>query len=388
MDKNQSILSNRNLHIVFCVTLAGVMGVASITPAFPAIIRYFEITPRQVGWLIVLFTLPGVVLTPLTGILADRYGRKPILVPSLFLFGLAGFTCFFIRDYQWLLFFRFIQGIGASSLSSMGITLIGDIFPGKKRVAAMGYNASILSVGTAMYPAIGGVLAALDWPFIFLLPVLAIPLGLWVIYGLRNPEPSSERSLKDYFGNVWQTINRRTVWGLFLTNILLFIILYGAYLTYFPLLLATHFGAGSATIGVTMSLMSLVTAITSFNLPYINRFLSAKKQLAGACGFYFLSMLVLSMSARWEMVIAGVLFLGLGHGVMVPSVQTLLVGMAGIEERAAFMSLNAMLLRSGQTIGPLLIGFFYAAGDLQAAFGAGAGLAVLMVLLIVTMVKA
>ena len=88
MDRNQSILSNKNLHIIFCVTLVGVMGVASITPAFPAIIRYFEITPLQVGWLIVVFTLPGVVLTPLTGILADRYGRKLILVPSLFLFGL------------------------------------------------------------------------------------------------------------------------------------------------------------------------------------------------------------------------------------------------------------------------------------------------------------
>ena len=101
----------------------------------------------------------------------------------------------------------------------------------------------------------------------------------------------------------------------------------------------------------------------------------------------FFSMLILSMATRWEMIIAGVLFLGLGHGVMIPSIQTLLVGMAGIEERAAFMSLNAMLLRSGQTIGPLLIGVFYAMGGLPAAFWAGAGLAVLMAVLIVTMIK-
>ena len=111
------------------------MGVASITPAFPDIIRYFDISPQQVGGLIVAFTLPGVFLTPFTGILADRFGRKIVLIPSLFLFGIAGFACMFTKDFYWLMVLRFFQGIGASSLSSMNITLVGDLFEGKQRTS-------------------------------------------------------------------------------------------------------------------------------------------------------------------------------------------------------------------------------------------------------------
>jgi hypothetical protein len=74
----KSVFKNKNLYFIFGVTLIAMMGVASITPAFPDIIRYFNISPQQVGWLIVAFTLPGIFLTPFTGILADRYGRKVV----------------------------------------------------------------------------------------------------------------------------------------------------------------------------------------------------------------------------------------------------------------------------------------------------------------------
>lgn len=387
MTNNESVFRNKNLYVIFCVTLVGVMGVASITPAFPSIIRYFNITAQQVGWLIAAFTLPGIFLTPVTGVLADRLGRKVILVPSLFLFGIAGLSCAFMRDFHWLLVLRFIQGIGASSLASINVTLVGDIFSGEKRTAAMGYNASLLSIGTATYPAIGGLLTVFGWYYVFVLPILAVPLGIWVIFGLNNPEPHIDRNLKTYFQNVWKTINRRIVWGLFLSNILLFVILYGAYLTYFPLLLETRFGAQSVLIGGTMSLASFVTAFTSFQLPRINRILKPKQQLMSATGFYFLSMGMLSWSEHWAGVIAGIVLFGLGHGVIIPSIQNTMVSLASIQERAAFMSLNSMVLRIGQTIGPLLIGVFYAFGGISFAFGAGAVTAIIMFLLILTMVK-
>lgn len=53
-----------------------ILGVSGITPAFPGVVDAFDLSPQGVGLLIVFFTLPGVVLTPLLGVLADRYGRK------------------------------------------------------------------------------------------------------------------------------------------------------------------------------------------------------------------------------------------------------------------------------------------------------------------------
>lgn len=386
MTKHQSLLWNKNLQIIFGVTLVAVMGVASITPAFPEIIRHFQITPGQVGWLIAAFTLPGIFLTPVTGVLADRFGRKPVLIPSLILFGIAGVACVFTDNFKLLLALRFFQGIGASSLASINITLIGDLFTGEQRVAAMGYNASVLSIGTASYPAIGGLLTTMGWEMVFVLPVLAIPLAVWVLRNLHNPEPAAKSTLGTYFANVWQTVNRRIVWGLFGANVLLFIILYGAYLTYFPLLLETRMQSGSVIIGMSMSLMSVVTAATSFQLPAINRLIKPRTQLLLASVFYLVSMVLLSKAFDWSRILAALMIFGLGHGMAIPALQNLMVGLASIRERAAFMSLNSMVLRVGQTLGPLLVGLFYLQGGITYAFFGGSGVAVLMFLFIAILI--
>ncbi len=387
MGSGKEILKDKNLIVIFGTTLFAVMGVASITPAFPEIINYFEITTQQVGWLIAAFTLPGIFLTPVTGVLADRHGRKVILVPSLFVFGIAGFTCVFTHDFYMLLLLRFVQGVGASALSSLNMTLIGDLFKGEKRTAAMGYNASVLSIGTATYPAIGGVLTVLGWHYVFVLPLLAIPFGIWVISGLNNPEPKNRLGLKEYFGNVWRTVNRSTVWGLFIVSILLFVILYGSYLTYFPILLKESFSANSVVIGGAMSLMSLVTALTSFQLPLISKIIQPKQQLLISAVLYLLSMLILAYSSVWVEIFIGIALFGLGHGILIPSIMNMLAGLSSIHERAAFMSLNSMVLRIGQTIGPLVIGVFYAIGGISLSFFAGAVAALLMFLIVLVLVK-
>ena len=173
-------LRDFNLYIIFSITLFAVMGVASITPAFPQIINHYNLSVQQIGYLITVFTLPGIFLTPFIGILADRYGRKIILFPSMLIFGVAGFLCAFQSNYQSLLIMRFFQGVGAASLGSLNITLIGDIFNGKKRIQAMGYNASVLSIGTASFPAIGGLLASFDWQYAFYLPGIILPFAILV----------------------------------------------------------------------------------------------------------------------------------------------------------------------------------------------------------------
>ena len=88
------------------------------------------------------------------------------------------------------------------------------------------------------------------------------------------------------------------------------------------------------------------------------------------------------IAQSYGILIVSVMIFGVGHGVIIPSVQNLLVGFASIQERGAFMSVNSMVLRMGQTLGPLIVGIFYSLKGLGAAFGAGAGLALLMFLII------
>ncbi len=380
-------MNNKNLTIIFLTTLMAVLGVASITPAFPSIIKHFNISPIQVTLLITIFTLPGIFLAPVVGILADRIGRKIILIPSLFLFGIAGAGCFFTKNWEVLLALRFIQGIGAASLGSLNVTLIGDLYEGKKRSEIMGYNASVLSLGTALYPTIGGALAMVGWQFPFLLPLLAIPVALSAIFLLKTPEPKKLQNFKDYLQKTWKNINQKSVWGIFIINVLLFVILYGAFLSYFPQLMEERLHATALHIGLFMSGFSIIAAITASQKKQIDRNISVKTQLNLGFILYIISMIILSFANTWWQLIIPLITFGIAHGILIPGIQTLLVGFASLNERAGFMSINSMVLRIGQTVGPMFIGLFYALGGIDIAFIGGALVALVMLLISFFMVR-
>jgi MFS family permease len=380
-------MEKRNITIIFLITLTSVMGVASITPALPQIVERFNITPTQVALLITVFTLPGIFLAPFAGLMADKWGRKKILFPSLLLFGIAGVACFFTRDWQLLLILRFFQGIGGASLGSLNVTLIGDLFSGERRTQVMGYNSSVLSIGTAIYPGVGGALAMFGWQFPFLLTLLAIPTAVLLVRCLNNPEPTKPVSFIDYIKEVWGYINKKTVWGLFLVNILMFVILYGSYLTYLPQFLTERFHAEPWQIGFAMSGFSVVTAITSSQLGRIQRKLKPLQVFKLGFVLYGVSMITMAfVSQAWQLFFPLICF-GFAHGMLVPSIPNALVTFAPINVRAGFMSINGMILRLGQTLGPVIIGLFYLVGGTSFAFIGGAIMAACMFIISVFMIK-
>jgi ACDE family multidrug resistance protein len=373
-----SLYRDRNLQIIFGVTLMAVLGVSSITPAFPKITRELGITGGQVGLLITFFTLPGALLAPVMGVMADRYGRKRILIPSLFLFAVAGTACTFIKDFNVLLGVRVVQGIGAASLGSINSTIIGDLYSGKRRVEAMGLNASVLSIGVASYPSIGGALAMLGWNYPFLLPLLAIPVGILALTLLKNPEPRNYQNIREYLSGTWGYLRNIKVAGLFAAGMLSFVVLYGAYLTYLTLLMDEKFGASSLTIGIIMTISSLSNAAIASQLGRINRLFSLPTIIKVSFTLYALSMVIIPfMPSLWLLLIPAMIS-GIANGANLPSIQTSVAELAPIEYRGAFMSLNTMMLRVGQTIGPPLIGLAYALKDINATFFTAAAISILV----------
>jgi MFS family permease len=370
-----------NLLIVFGVTLMAVLGVSSVTPAFPRIGRALDLPSQTVGNLITAFTLPGVFLTPILGVLADRWSREGILVPALMVFGLAGGACSLTSDFNLLLMLRFIQGIGAAALSVLYVTLIGDLYTGEERTTAMGYNASMLSVGTAGYPAIGGALAMLGWAYPFALALLAIPLGFVVLLVLKNPKPENEQELGTYLSCAWENVRRPRAIGLFMLTLMTFIIIYGAYLTYLPFLMESAFQASPLVIGVTMSAMSLTTALTSSQLGNLVGLCSERRLIQISCVLYILALLTIpSFRTVWSLGVSIVL-LGIAQGLSIPNLQTLLAGLAPIEHRGAVMAINGMALRLGQTLGPPLMGAVFAIWGMDSTFYAAAAVAAAMLIL-------
>ena len=381
------LIFQTNMQIIFAITLIAVMGVASITPAFPKIKDALGLTNQQVGYLITVFTLPGIFLNPILGVLADRYGRKTIIVPSLFIFAIAGTACAFVEEFNTLLILRFLQGVGAASIGALNVTLIGDLWSGRQRATAMGTNASVLSIGTASYPAIGGALAMLGWHYPFYLSALALPVGLWVLFSLKNPTTRSSEKILKYLKSVLTYLKNTNVIVLFVISILTFIILYGSYLTYLPLALDERFEALPYQIGLILSFGSVTTAVTSPQLGRLTSRFTYKQLLIFSNGLYVVSMLLIPLlGSLWLNLIPAAIF-GVAQGINIPGIQTLLAGSAPMEYRAAFMSVNGMVLRLGQTLGPIITGFAFTIAGMEATFIAGAAFAVIMALMIVVVVK-
>ena len=371
----RSLLRDRNLHIIFGITLMVVMGVASIAPALPGIVRDLGISKLDVAWLITAFSLPGMLLAPFIGVLADRFGRKRILVPSIFLFAIAGTACAFTREFNILIIFRVFQGIGAAAMGSINVTLIGDLYLGRRRVEAMGLNASALSIGAAGYPLIGGALAALAWYYPFYLSLIAIPVGIIVLTKLNNPEPESRENFKSYLVGAWGYLKNMKVAALFAAGVITFIIVFGAYLTYFAIYMDDAFNASGFTIGVFMSVSALATAVVASQMRMITRRFSEVMLIKASFAIFGLSLILIPfMPSLWFLLIP-MLLLGIAQGINLPSILSTAAGLAPTEYRAAFMSINSSMIRLGQTVGPPIVGLFYVYGGPTAAFTFTAGLA-------------
>jgi ACDE family multidrug resistance protein len=381
------VYKDRNLHILWGVTLMAVLGTSSITPAFPTIVRELGVSSGQVGLLITVFTLPGVIMTPLLGVLSDRYGRKKILVPALLLFGIAGGACAFVRDFNVLLALRFFQGMGAAALGTLNVTVIGDIYDGRERLSALGYNSSVLSVGTASYPAIGGLLATFGWFYPFALPLAAIPIAIVVLVLLRNPEPRNDDRLRDYFGSVWENLHDREVFGLIVATLLTFIVLFGPQISYLPILMNARFDAPSYVIGAVLSSASLTTALTSTQLGRLTGRFSEKNLLKVAFVLYAIALIMVAFTPSLPLLMLPAILFGVAQGINLPNVFSLLNAHAPTENRGAFMATNGMSLRAGQTIGPLFMASAAGTLGLTGAYLTAAGLALFAFLLVLALVR-
>ncbi len=343
--------SKTTLAIIFSITWMGVLGVNIISPALANIRDGLLITKPEAAMLITAFTLPGVFFAPVMGVIADRFGRKRILIPSLFLFGIAGVASAFV-DYEVMLVLRFLQGIGASALVALSSTLIGDFFEGLDRVRAIGYNAAVLSLGVVFSLVLGGVLADFNWRLIFITFSIALPIGVSV-YFISTPEVSSQESIGKYFVDTVSFLSNRSLLLHYASGIAVFIILYGAFISYFPMLLKDDFSIRALFVSLILASMNMFAAFFSTRLEYFVRRFGSIKTIRYGFLCYSLSMLCIAL-LPFPLLLISTLILGLGHGMTLPAIQDLILASAPDNHRGIAMTTFGWVLKIGQTLGPVV----------------------------------
>ena len=143
-------------------------------------------------------------------------------------------------------------------------------------------------------------------------------------------------------------------------------------MTYFPILLVDSFGASSLEIGLLMSCLALSTAISSSQLGRISRYYPERKLIKFSYFLGFISLILITFVNSIWLILLVTFLMGLAFGISIPAVMSVLAELSPDESRGVFMSLNGSIIRIGQTIGPLMMGFIFGLYGLNATFLAAA----------------
>ena len=179
----------RDLTLLFGVRLLSAMGVTLILPVMPAMARTFGLSIAEAGMVVVCFTLAEATMTPVAGVLSDRFGRMAVLLPALLVFAGGGILCLFAESWRDVLICRVIQGIGAGPLGVLYTILAADMVDEKHLPRIMGRLTAVSSLGTIVYPVIGGLLGEWSWRAPFFVFTLALPTAvLSLMVTLEKPQ--------------------------------------------------------------------------------------------------------------------------------------------------------------------------------------------------------
>mgnify|MGYP000465866279 CR=1 FL=1 len=341
------------LYVILTSSLMGVMGVSLISPVLPELRSVFTVTDAQIGLIITAYTLPGIFLTPFIGLVADRIGRRRVIIPLLFLFGIAGGSISVVTSFSDVLILRFLQGVGASALVMLAVTLIGDFYEGNRRDAVMGFNASMVSAGAAFYPLVGGALAGIRWNVPFLFFGIGILIGLFALVALPEPPGTQSKDVRSYLTQLREAATHPHALAIFFAIFLIFFIFYGMIQTALPLFLDSAFALTSGRIGVVLATVALASAVVSSQYKRISKWRRAPELVALGFGSIGLSLLCVWLSPSPLLIGLSLLVFGAGFGVIMPSIETTIVTFASDNLRAGMMGLRTSMIRLGQTVGPV-----------------------------------
>jgi MFS family permease len=375
-----NIAQDKNLYIIIGVTLISIMGGQTVAPILPSLTEVFNVSTRDIELVMTLFVLPIGLATPILGVLADRIGIRKVLIPALILFAVAGASIGFANTFTSVLGLRFLQGLGAAPLDALSLTMIAMLYQGRMLGAAMSINAAVIGISSAIYPLVGGALGSLNWSYPFLLSVLAFPLVMLVIMVLKlpgKPPAAKKEPLKVYLKGTWNSVNNRSVLGLLFAVGTIFMIQFGAFITYVPIFAGVSLGASGFMNGIILCVMSLAVAISASQLGWlIQRF----SEITLIKTSFILSAVALIMipliTNPWLLLIPNILF-GISLAFALPSSQALLAGLSAQDSRAGFMAVNASVQSLGQALGPILGGVAIALGGIKLVFFSAAVYAVI-----------
>jgi len=176
--------------VVFCCLLE-LIDTSIVNVALTQMMGNLSATQQEVSWVIASYAIANVIVIPMTGFLAEQFGRRNYFLVSVILFTLSSIACGQSTSLPELVVFRFIQGIGGGALMATSQAILIDTFPPKQLALGQALFGMGVIIGPTIGPTLGGVIvdSSLGWPWIFYVNVpVGILASIFTILFIRDPE--------------------------------------------------------------------------------------------------------------------------------------------------------------------------------------------------------
>jgi MFS family permease len=392
--EDATVLQETEFQLLLLATVFPILGTGLVSPVLDSVIGPFGTTAADVGLMVSFMTAPGIVLIPVAGVLADRYGRKPVLVAALLLFGIPGAAIAGTTDFRVVLALRFLQGVGFSGLVPTITTSIGDMYDDAREATAQGLRLTMNGLSGAVVPLLAGILVVVSWRYPFLLYASAVPVAvavhLWFEEstddgdGAADGDDGTERGEPGEGGSTGGTSYRRALVGLLARRRVLALVVARAlpvvvwvgFFTYNSIVVVRLLGGTPPQAGALVAVGNLVFGIAASQAGRITARVDSRlvplvaANVALAAGFS-----VMLFAPGIVLAGAGITVAGVGMGITLSMYRSIITGLAPAALRGGLVSVSGAGGRITATATPIAMGAVIGAASPETGFATAVRLA-------------
>jgi len=347
--KNKKLIT---ISLLLSATFTMMAG-AIIAPSLPQIERIFSNTENIALLTRLVLSIPAIftaMFSPILGYLADRLGRKKLLIASLMLYAVGGFSGFILNSIYLILVGRALLGISVAGILTISSTLIGDYFKGAERNKFIGLQGSFMGFGGVVFVSFAGFLADISWNFPFLIYLLSIIVVITGSISLYEPAKttSASHATDDISISKLKTMK---VYMLVFIGIVFFYMMP----VQLPFLLDKLSGMTNTKIGLAVSIMNLSAAIVALFYKRIRAYLSFDSIYILVLLFMSIGYFIIANSSNYNLIFFAGIIAGIGIGLLMPLGNMWIMELAPVSKRARLVGNVTTAVYLGQFLSPIIL---------------------------------
>jgi MFS family permease len=326
------------------------------------------------------------IVSPIWGILGDRYGRKPMLLRSMLGGAITVGLIFFVQTPIQLVILRFLQGATSGTVAA-ATSLVAAETPRQRVGWALGVVTSAVALGGAIGPVVGGLAAS-----VFGLRLVFLGGGILLLFALipvlvivrESPRKLRDRSRPGTLAMIRQRPGvLRSLMVLIGAQGLVTVVITATQQLIVLRLIEMIGRAASTVTGIAFGASGLANSASAIGYTAVTRRIGYVRMLTGAAILLAVTIGALALAPNATVVVIAVGIAGLLYGAIVPATASMIGLETPIEAQSTVFGFNASAVAFGFFLGPLIGGGIAAAtGEVRIALGVAAGLALGLALLV------